>query len=65
MMFSTESSTDLRERSFGHLLGNIHSDLARKGDFRRIILRFQLGYIDLELMTDGFLDLFDCDDRHG
>ena len=64
MMFSTEFFSDFRERRFGHLLGKIHGDLAGKGDFWRVVLGFQLGYLDFEFMADGFLDLFHRHDCH-
>ena len=58
---SAEGFADGVERAFGHLAGEIHGDLARKGDVLRPALAGHVGEADVKMFGDLFLDDFDAD----
>src|SRR5438128_12149715 len=59
MVLASELPTDLRKRSLGQVLGQIHGDLPRIDDGARIILCLDLCQPKSELLRHGFLDRLD------
>jgi hypothetical protein len=64
VVLASELPPDLRERSFGHLLGQIHGDLAGDDHGARVIFLLQLRYTHAELFRNGTLNGFDGDLAH-
>src|SRR5687768_12013259 len=56
MVLADEGSSDLRERSAGEFLSEVHGDLARVDDLLGIALFRELSLLDLEPFSDRFLD---------
>src|SRR5258708_2128810 len=61
MMLSAELPPNLRQRSFGHVLRQIHRNLPRIDDCSRIILCLNLHQPQPELLGHHLLDGLDCD----
>ena len=56
VVFAAELPSDFGQRGFGHLLGQIHRDLARHNDSARVVLLLQLGDPHAELLGYRALD---------
>src|SRR5271166_5526581 len=60
-MLSAELASNLWQRSFSHVLGQIHGDLTRIDDRSRIVFRFDFNQAQTELLGNHFLNGLDGD----
>ena len=58
---ATEQFTDLGQALFGHVLGQVHGNLARASDAGRALLAVHVGDFDLVKVGHGFLDVLNTD----
>src|SRR6266481_4708812 len=61
MVLAAELPADLRKRSSGELLDDIHGHLARKGDRTRVTADLEILLPQVEVLADALLDQVDGD----
>ena len=59
-----ELAADFGQAGFGHLLGEVHGDLARHDDVARVVLLLEVAHLHAELLGNGALDRLDGDLAH-
>ncbi len=61
VVLAAELAADLGQGGFGHLLGEVHGDLAGDDDLAGVVFLLELGDAHAELLRDGALDGLDGD----